>query len=246
MKKLVSYITAGYLDQNFTIDLALSLKENGTDILELGIPFSDPVADGPIIEEANRLALINGFKMEQLYDITSNISSKIDTYWMGYCNMFFAKGLKQISQKAKEVGAKGFIIPDMPYEETLSHISTFRQNDLFIIQFVAPTDSSRRVKKLVSKSSGFIYLVAYAGITGFGQNENLENIISDIKKNTKTPLYLGFGINAQNAKEKAKDVDGVIVGSEYIKVLIDESLTKTQKIDKISTLSKQIKESINS
>lgn len=246
MKQLVAYITCAYPDVNFTTDLALSMKQNGADILELGIPFSDPVADGPVIEKANKLALESGFKLQSLYDVTQNISSVIQTYWMGYANTFFSQGFDSIAQRASTLGVQGFIIPDLPYEEASKQIKALQKNDIKLVSFVAPTDSGRRIRKLVIKADGFIYLVAYAGITGDGKSEDLDEVIREIRKNSATPLYIGFGVNAKNAKHKAQNVDGVIVGSEFVKVLIDESLTNTQKIDTISALTKQIKESINS
>ena len=246
MKKLVAYITAGYPDKNFSVDLALALKEAGVDILELGIAFSDPVADGPIIEEANLRSLQNGFKIKNVFDISKEISDKIDTYWMGYFNSFYHKGIENISELAKNSGVKGFIIPDLPYEETLEYSPIFNKENLSLVSFVAPTDDEQRIKTVVKNSKGFIYLVAYAGITGSGASEDLSQIIKQVKKQSQTPLYIGFGVNEKTAKEKSQVVDGVIVGSAFVKVLLDDTLINTQKIQKISQIAKNIKESINS
>jgi len=246
MKKLVAYITAGYPEKNFSVDLALALKEAGVDILELGIAFSDPVADGPIIEEANLSSLQNGFKINNVFDISKEISDKIDTYWMGYFNSFYHKGIKKISEIAKNSGVKGFIIPDLPFEETLEYRPIFNKENLSLVSFVAPTDDEPRIKTVVNNSKGFIYLVAYAGITGSGASEDLSQIIKQVKKQSQTPLYIGFGVNEKTAKEKSQGVDGVIVGSAFVKVLLDDTLNNTQKIQKISQMAKNIKESINS
>ena len=244
-KDLVVYITAGFPEQNFTVDLALALKDAGADIIELGIPFSDPVADGPVIEEANLRALQNGFKTDVLFEISKNITDKIDTYWMGYFNSFYSKGVENISSLADGLGVKGFIIPDLPHEETLSYKQTFKKNGISLVSFVAPTDGDERIKTVVKDSSGFIYLVAYAGITGSGASEDLTKIIEQIKKNSQTPLYIGFGVNEKTAKEKSRGVDGVIVGSAFIKVLLDDTLSYTKKITKISQIARNIKEAIN-
>ncbi len=245
MKKLVAYITTGYEDNDFTLDLIAALKEAGTDALELGIPFSDPVADGPVIEEANLKALQKGFKMQQLFDLSTEATKLIDTYWMGYFNSFYAKGFENIAQIASERGVKGFIIPDLPFEETLRYKPVMENSGLSQISFVAPTDSKERIAKVVKDAKGFIYLVAYTGITGSGTAAPLETIIGEVKTCSDTPLYVGFGVNEQTAKERAKGVDGVIVGSAFVKVLLDESLTKTQKIANISTMARNIKELIN-
>jgi len=246
MKKLVAYITAGYPEKNFSVDLALALKEAGVDILELGIAFSDPVADGPIIEEANLRSLQNGFKIKNVFDISKEISDKIDTYWMGYFNSFYHKGIENISEIAKNSGVKGFIIPDLPHEETLAYSSIFDKENISLVSFVAPTDDEQRIKTVVKNSKGFIYLVAYTGITGSGVSEDLSQIIKQVKKQSQTPLYIGFGVNEKTAKEKSRGVDGVIVGSAFVKVLLDDTLNKVQKIQKISQIAKNIKESINS
>jgi tryptophan synthase alpha chain len=115
-----------------------------------------------------------------------------------------------------------------------------------LISFVAPTDSDERIKEVVKNSQKFIYLVAYAGITGSGASEDLSKTISSIKKVTQTPVYVGFGVDENTAREKARGVDGVIVGSAFVKILLDESLSNNEKIQKISTLARIIKEKINS
>jgi len=245
LKDLVAYITAGFEDENFTLDLIESLKASGVDKIELGIPFSDPVADGPVIEKANQIALQRGFKLQKLFDLSTKSSQIIDTYWMGYFNSFYSKGFKKISQIASQSGVKGFIIPDLPYEEALQYAPIFAQNSLINITFVAPTDSKERIKAVVKNSDGFIYLVSYTGVTGSGIATPLDEIIKNVKEFSNTPLYVGFGVNEKTAKEKAKGVDGVIVGSAFVEVLLDDGLTKTQKIDKISSQAKNIKSIIN-
>lgn len=245
MKKLVAYITTGFPDKSFTVDLALSLKEAGVDSLELGIPFSDPVADGPVIEAANLSALQNGFKIADLLEVSEKIAPEIDTLWMGYFNPFYHKGLDFFLTKAKEYGVSGFIIPDLPHEEGRAYRQMFDEKDIALIDFVAPTDSKERIAAIVKDSKKFIYMVAYAGITGADKSESLDSIISAVRENTDTPLYIGFGVNEKTAKEKAKGVDGVIVGSAFVKILLQEDLTNSQKIDNISTLARSIKELIN-
>jgi tryptophan synthase alpha chain len=240
MKKLVAYLTTAFPDKNFTIDAVLALKENGVDKIELGIPFSDPVADGPVIEKANLIALQDGFKINDVFEVSKEIGDKIDTYWMGYFNSFYHKGYDFMVNKAKESNIKGFIIPDLPYEETAIYSDKHP-----LISFVAPTDSFERIQTILKDSKEFIYMVAYAGITGMGKKEDLSEVIGNIRKVSSTPLYIGFGVNEQTAQEKAKNVDGVIVGSAFIKVLLEND-TYSNKIKKISSIAKNIKEAINS
>lgn len=245
MKKLVGYITSSIPDNNFTVDLALSMKDAGVDTLELGVPFSDPVADGPVIEKANQIALGAGFKLKDLFEVSSKIAPQMDMLWMGYMNPFYHFGLENFLKKADEYGVNGMIIPDLPFEESLLVSSLFEKYNKANISFVAPTHNEERIKKVVSTSQKFIYMVAYAGITGSGKSEDLSVIIDTVKKYTKTPLYIGFGVDENSCKEKAKGVDGVIVGSAFVKHLIDDSLSNNEKIKKITSIAKEIKEKIN-
>ena len=245
MKKLVAYITSSFPNNNFTIDLAFKMKEAGIDILELGIPFSDPVADGPIIEKANFQALENGFKLKDLFEVSQAISKDIDTLWMGYMNPFYNYGMENFMEKAKDLNMSGFIIPDLPHEEAILYKTLCEKNNQEIISFVAPTHSEERIKKVVQNAKKFIYMVAYTGITGSGESEDLSKIISNVRKHTDTPLYIGFGVDEHTCKEKVKDLDGVIVGSAFVKHLINDSLSYNEKISKISALAKEIKEKIN-
>jgi tryptophan synthase alpha chain len=246
LKKLVGFITASLPENNFTVDLALSMKEAGVDTLELGIPFSDPVADGPIIEKASLKALNNGFKLNDLFEVSAQIAPQMDTLWMGYMNPFFHYGMENFLKKAKEFNIQGSIIPDLPYEEAKYYKDLFLQYNNSLIDFVAPTDSLERIKTITERSNKFIYMVAYAGITGSGAKEDLTQVIQNVRDVTNTPLYIGFGVDEKTAKEKSQGADGVIVGSTFVKHLIDDSLSYSQKIEKISALSKVIKEKINS
>ena len=245
MKNLVAYITTGYPSLAFTVDMSLALAEAGVDTLELGMPFSDPVADGPVIEKANLKALQGGFKLDDLFEASREIAPHIDTLWMGYFNPFYHKGMDYFIEQATKSGVNGFIIPDLPLEEALPYKPMMKEANLALIDFIAPTDSKERIKQIVTDSQKFIYLVAYAGITGSGKSEDLQTIITDIKEYTSTPVYVGFGVDKHTAKEKAKGVDGVIVGSAFVKVLLDETLNNSQKIKKVSQLAQEIKEKIN-
>lgn len=246
MKKLVAYVTAALPDREFSVDAILALQESGVDMVEIGIPFSDPVADGGVIEKAGMLSLQNGFRLNDLFYISSRVSEQVETLWMGYFNPFYSKGVEYFLQKGKEFGVSGFLIPDLPHEESLRYLPEFEKAGLNLITFVAPTDSRERIETITKQAKKFIYLVAYAGITGSGRDEDLTRIIDDIRAFTHTPVYLGFGVNEHNAQEKAKNVDGVIVGSALVKIVLEEGLTNVEKISRMSALAKEIKEKINS
>jgi tryptophan synthase alpha chain len=245
MKKLVGFLTSSLPNNNFTVDLGLSMGEAGVDILELGVPFSDPVADGAVIEKASLRSLENGFKLDDLFEVSKQLTPHIDTLWMGYMNPFYHYGVENFLKKAQELDISGFIIPDLPYEEAKVYDNLFEKYNKALINFVAPTTDTKRIKKIIANSKKFIYLVAYAGITGSGADEDLSSIIDNLKQNTKTPIYLGFGVDEKTAKQKAKNVDGVIVGTAFVKHLIDDSLNNNEKISKILTAVRQIKEEIN-
>lgn len=246
MKKLVAYITSGYPEKSFSIDLALALGDNGVDTLELGVPFSDPVADGPLIEMANHKSLELGFKFSHLKEISAAVAPKIDTLWMGYFNSFYQQNMEKLIPLAKEIGINGLIIPDLPHEETFAYRNLFDSNDISNISFVAPTDTEERIKEIVKDSKKFIYMVAYTGITGSGSAEDLQPFLSSIKKYTKTPVYVGFGVNKKTAKDKVKGADGVIVGSAFVEILLKGNLSYADKIKECSELAKVLKNEINS
>jgi tryptophan synthase alpha chain len=245
LKKLVAFITSGYPEKSFSVDLALALGENGVDTLELGVPFSDPVADGPLIEKANHKALELGFKFQHLLEISKEVAPKIDTLWMGYFNSFYQQNMDELIPLASEIGVNGLIIPDLPHEEALKYSQLFRNNTIANISFVAPTDGEERIQEVVSEAQKFIYMVAYTGITGSGVSEDLQPFLSSIKKYTQTPIYVGFGVNPKTAREKVKGADGVIVGSAFVDVLLKENLNYSQKIAQCSELAKIIKNEIN-
>ncbi len=245
MKQLVAYITSGYPEKAFTTDLALCLGQSGVDTLELGVPFSDPVADGPIIEKANFLSLERGFKFQDLLDISKEVAGSVDTLWMGYFNLFYQYGFEDLLKEAAKLHVNGMIIPDLPHEETLRYAASFNKHDLANITFVAPTDSEQRIEQIATDAKKFIYLVAYAGITGSGKSEDLQEVIANIKKYSKTPVYVGFGVNEKTAKEKVKGADGVIVGSAFVTILLNDRLNYTQKIKNCTALASDIKNIIN-
>ena len=245
MKKLVAYITSAYPEKSFSIDLSLALGESGVDTIELGVPFSDPVADGPLIEKANHKALELGFKFKHLLEISETVAPKVDTLWMGYFNSFYQQNMDSLIPLASKIGVNGLIIPDLPHEEAIIYNDLFKSNAISNISFVAPTDTQERIKEVVSDAQKFIYMVAYTGITGSGQAENLQPFLESIKKYSQTPVYVGFGVNAKTAKAKVEGADGVIVGSAFIDILLKDSLNYTQKISQCSELAKIIKNEIN-
>jgi len=246
MKELVAYITCSLPDKTFTTDAVLSLKEAGADRIELGLPFSDPVADGAVIELANQKALKLGFKSYDAFSVAKVVSDKIDTYLMGYFNAFYSNGLDSFCEKAKASGVKGFIIPDMPLEEGRRYGHAMSSRALNVIQFLAVTDTKERIEHICKYADDFIYLVAFAGITGADKKEDLAPILQIAKDHTRQKVFVGFGVNRETAKEKATGADGVIVGSAFVKIINDEGTSMLKKLELLRDEARIIKEAINS
>ncbi len=244
MKKLITYITASLPNKNFTVDMMHNMKENGADMIELGVPFSDPSADGPIIEKASLLSLKSGFKISDILEIIENVPD-IDLYLMGYFNSFYKKGFDYYFDNSLK-NLKGLVIPDLPYEESLKYLDIFNKYDKSLVSFVSPLSDKDRIKKTILHAKGFIYLVAYAGITGGGKTVNLDDIIDNIRKTSDTPIYIGFGVNASNAKAKVKNIDGVIVATAFIKILLKDDISYSEKSKQIGLMCRDIKDAINS
>lgn len=244
MRELVSFITCGFPDREFTKELGFALREAGTDRLELGIPFSDPVADGALIERASLEAIKNGFKIADAFDIASDLKDT-PSYFMGYFNSFFSGGFENFCKKSAQCGVRGFIIPDLPFEEGQRYTKIMNGYSLVNISFLAITHADERLEKIAGASKDFIYLVAFAGITGADKDEDLLPILKKVKSVTDTKVFVGFGVNEKTAKKRAEGADGVIVGSAFTKILLDDTLSGTEKLSKCAQLSKTIKAQIN-
>lgn len=245
MKELVSFVTCGFPDKEFTKELGLALKEAGSDRLELGIPFSDPVADGVLIEKASLAAIKAGFKTADAFEIASMLSPQIPSYFMGYFNSFFSGSFGLFCEKAASSGVKGLIIPDLPFEEGQKYGTIIEANGLSNISFLAVTHKEERIQKIAKASKEFIYLVAFAGITGADKSENLAPILQKVKSVTDTKVFVGFGVNEKTAKERASGADGVIVGSAFTKILLDDTLSGREKLNRCAELARNIKAQIN-
>jgi tryptophan synthase alpha chain len=245
MKELVAYLTCSLPDKTFTADAIFALKEAGADRIELGLPFSDPVADGEVIEKANLKAIQNGFKINQAFEVAKIVSDKIPTYLMGYFNMFYTNGFENFSTKSQDAGVKRFIIPDLPFEEGEKYSEMLSTKEISLVQFLAVTDTQERIAKICKKANDFIYLVAFAGITGADKSEDLEPILQTAKQHTLQKIFVGFGVNRDTAKQKVAGADGVIVGSAFVKILSDDSTSMYKKLELLAEEARVIKEAIN-
>lgn len=231
-KKVLSiYFTAGFPNLKDTVSIIKSLEKNGVDMIEIGLPFSDPLADGPTIQSSSTQALKNGMTtdilFEQLKDIRENV--KIPLLLMGYFNPIFQYGVAKFCEKCKEIGLDGLIIPDLPlevYEE--EYHSIFETYGLLNIFLITPQTSEERIRKIDVISKGFIYMVSSASVTG-GKNSFGEKQLSYFKRiddlQLKTPRIVGFGINNKETFQQGTQFsNGVIIGSAFVNFLKENSI----------------------
>jgi tryptophan synthase alpha chain len=233
-KAFIAFLTAGDPSKEKTVEFILAAEEAGADIVEIGIPFSDPIAEGPVIQDANIRALSKGIHTDDIFDLVVDVRRKSDIplAFLTYINPVFYYGYEKFFKKCKEVGINGIIIPDLPYEEKGEILETSHKYDVDIISLIAPT-SKDRIKMIAKDAKGFIYLVSSMGVTGVRSKikTNLEDIIGEIKKVTDVPVAVGFGINTpEQSKNISKIADGVIVGSAIVKIIEEHGDNSTQYI----------------
>lgn len=224
-EKLMSlFITAGYPDLESTVDLVLEFEKNGADFIELGMPFSDPLADGPTIQYASNIAIEKGITMSKILDMVAEIrkESEIPIILMGYINPILRYGIDKFCLDASEKGVDGLIVPDAPIEESSKLSESAIKHNLNLIYLVAPNSTDERMKAIDAKSQGFVYCVSVTGVTGARTGEEISNsvdkFIDRVTKNvTINPKMVGFGIkNHKDAISISEKVDGFIVGSALI------------------------------
>lgn len=223
-KALISYITVGYPDIEATLKVVSLLASNGADIIELGIPFSDPVADGITIQRASFHALQSGVTPKVCLKIAKELSQKteIPLIFMTYFNPIFSYGLEEFCAACASSGVSGLIIPDLPPEEGSELEAITQRQGLDLIYLLAPTSTQERAKLVAKRSRGFIYLVSVTGVTGVRDRlaADLETFVTRVRRVATQPLCVGFGIStAEQAKRVAKIADGVIVGSRLIQFM---------------------------
>lgn len=250
-KSLIIYLTAGFPDEKITKKLLPVLVENGADLIELGVPFSDPIADGPTIQKASEIALANGISLKKILKIVEGFRkdySNIPLILFGAYNPFFRYGLKEIARDAKNAGADGFLSADLPPEEGEEFRSICLNNSLRLVYLIAPTTPKSRQKFIASKSSGFIYYVSVKGVTGQRTelSSDIEEHVLSIKKITDKPLAVGFGVSKpEHVKYVSGFADGVVVGSAVISEIM-KNKTEQQIIQSAASLIKNLSSPLKS
>lgn len=222
-KAFIPFLTAGDPSLDKTAEFIQELERAGADLIEIGIPFSDPIAEGPVIQEADLRALAGAATTDKVFDMVRDVRDKvkIPLVFMTYLNPVFHYGYEKFFARCRECGLDGIIIPDLPFEEREELLETANRNGIEVISLIAPT-SKERIRMIAREAQGFIYLVSSMGVTGM-RNEictDLEGMIREIRAVTDTPVAVGFGIHTpEQARDIAAMADGVIVGSAIVRMI---------------------------
>jgi tryptophan synthase alpha chain len=222
---LMPYLTIGYPEKDSALSIVPSIVKAGADLIELGVPFSDPLADGATIQAASQRALENGISLKQCLEQAGELRSKgikIPFVLMGYYNPIYQFGIRDFADSAAIVGIDGVIVPDLPPGEAEQLVETLSQKDICTIFLLAPTSDIERVRTVAELSRGFVYLVSLVGVTGMRDelSPDLAGFVNRVRQQTSKPLAVGFGISTpQQAAQVSRIADGVIVGSALIKTI---------------------------
>jgi tryptophan synthase alpha chain len=245
-KALVIYLTAGDPSLEVTKEIALGLDAAGVDCLEIGVPFSDPTADGPIIQAASQRALRNGTTLSAILDMIESIRtvSEIPVVLFGYYNPILSYGTERFAARAKETGVDGILVVDLPPEEAHELRQYTDPQGIDFISLIAPTTGTERMKMIASDASGFLYYISITGVTGTAkpQVEEVAKDIQRIRTVTELPLIVGFGISTpQQASQIAPYADGIVIGSAVVQ-MIEEHADKFDLVTHVAHYAKEIKE----
>ena len=247
-KKLVTFVTGGDPDLLTSEEVLKTIIKNETDIIEIGMPFSDPIADGPTIQLSSNRAIKSGINLDSIFTICKNIrktNNAIPIILMGYYNVILHYGIINFTKKCSEIGIDGLIIVDLQPEEDIELYESIKNNDIDLIRLITPTTTIERIKTITSHASGFLYYVTVTGITG--QNSaNLSELKESIKKirdQSNLPIIAGFGINnKKQVNEICKITDGVVVGSSIVKIIENNIDKKNIMLEKIDNFVKELKD----
>lgn len=222
-KAFIAFVTCGDPDLETTAKVVRAAVENGADLIELGIPFSDPTAEGPVIQGANLRALRGGITTDKIFAFVKELRHdvKVPMVFMTYANVVFSYGAEKFISTCRDIGIDGLILPDLPFEEKEEFLPACRQYDVDLISLIAPT-SENRISMIAREAEGFIYIVSSLGVTGTRSEikTDLASIVNVVRENTKVPCAIGFGISTPEQAKKMADIsDGAIVGSAIVKLM---------------------------
>ena len=233
-KAFILFITCGDSSLEVTERIVYAMEEAGADLIELGIPFSDPTAEGPVIQAANVRALSGGVTTDKIFDMVRRIRQKtsIPMVFMTYANVVYSYGTERFAKAAAEIGMDGLILPDVPFEEKEEFAIPFKEHGLDLISLIAPT-SHERIAMIAKEAEGFLYCVSSIGVTGTRSEftTDFDEFFGVIKKNATIPCAVGFGISGpEQAKKMSTYCDGVIVGSAIVKLISQYGKESSEKV----------------
>lgn len=245
-KAFITFVTAGDPDIDTTLDIVLEMEKNGADLVELGIPFSDPIAEGPVIQEANIRALKNGINLDKIFDMVKRLRLKteIPIVFLMYFNSILAYGKEKFFENCNLSGVDGVIVPDLPFEESWEIEEYTEKYGVYQILLAAPTSTEERVEKICGKAKGFLYCVSSLGVTGMRNAfaTNFDEMFEKLNKISDIPKCLGFGISKpEHVKNLKGYADGLIVGSAIVKSIADGE-TIDEKIKNAADKTRELKE----
>jgi len=248
-KALIPYITAGDPNPSLTVPLMRALVESGADILELGVPFSDPMADGPVIQRSGERALKHGVGLKDVLKLVTEFRSKDQAtpiVLMGYANPIEAMGVDRFAAAAKAAGVDGVIVVDYPPEECVEFSALMKRNDIDPIFLLAPTSTKKRIDEVVRSGSGYLYYVSLRGVTGASNIDfsEITNKLPAIRAATRMPIGVGFGIrDAESARRVAQTADAVVIGSRIIQEI--EAGSADSAVARVKAFLKPIRQALD-
>ena len=223
--RVIPFLTVGFPDVEATLELVPALEEAGAAAIELGVPFSDPLAEGPTIQKSSYHALAQGVTLARCLEVSTELRRRgvrVPLVLMGYYNPFLAYGLEEVAADAQKAGVDGFIVPDLPVEEIAPMLDACRRHKVALVPLLAPTSTDERIKESCASAQGFIYCVSLVGITGARDRPlpEAEALVQRVRQNTSLPLAVGFGISRREQVDAlAGSVDAVVVGSALVDIV---------------------------
>jgi tryptophan synthase alpha chain len=224
---LMPYLMAGFPDIEASVAVATAYAESGADLVELGVPFSDPLADGPTIQDTTTRALENGADLDYCLELAAYLSERVPVVFLIYCNAVFARGTRVFLDAAARAGVSGLVIPDLPAGEVEDFAAMAEEAGVALCPLVAPTSSERRIEQIGNLASGFVYCVSVAGVTGTREAlpPGAVELLRRVRSSVEAPAALGFGIGSvEAAVEAAHEADGVIIGSKLMQIVEQEGV----------------------
>jgi tryptophan synthase alpha chain len=248
-KGLIPFFTAGFPDAETSLQLLRTAARTGCRVIEVGIPFSDPIADGPLIQASSQQALANGMSLDKALQLVEKAAQTdpVAFVLMSYVNPLLRMGIERFAARARTTGVCGVILPDVPLEESGEIRATLARNGITLVDLVAPTSGRERLGRIAGSADGFLYLVSITGVTGVRSElaPDLIEFVQRVRAHTELPLYVGFGVSDPGqAAEVVRHADGVIIGSALVRI-VQSAATREGAVANVATFLEDVRTAIN-